>query len=97
MQKTKYLTCFCHSILFFCSKRCKIKFNTLFGYKNKTIELKNIATDHSADIDYQDFKKSYRECTKVPYNFLTIDTTLPASDPLRFRKKLVDSPKNESN
>ena len=25
---------------------------------NNRIELKNIATDHSADIDYQDFKKS---------------------------------------
>ena len=58
---------------------------------NNRIELKNIATDHSADIDYQDFKKIYRECTKEPYNFLTIDTTLPASDPLRFRKNLFDS------
>ena len=58
---------------------------------NNRIELKNIVTDHSADIDYQDFKKIYRECTKEPYNFLTIDTTLPASDPLRFRKNLFDS------
>ena len=58
---------------------------------NNRIELKNTATDHSADIDYQDFKKIYRECTKEPYNFLTIDTTLPASDPLRFRKNLFDS------
>ena len=58
---------------------------------NNRIELKNIATDHSADIDYQDFKKIYRECTKEPYNFLTIDTTLPASDPLRFRKNLFES------
>ena len=64
---------------------------------NNRIELKNIVTDHSADIDYQDFKKIYRECTKEPYNFLTIDTTLPASDPLRFRKNLFDSYKNDSN
>ena len=42
---------------------------------NNRIELKNIATDHSADIDYQDFKKIYRECTKEPYNFLTIVTS----------------------
>ena len=28
--------------------------------------------------------KSYRECTKEPYSFLTIDTTLPARDLLRF-------------
>ena len=30
----------------------------------------------------------YRECTKKPYSFLKIDTTLPASNPLRFRKNL---------
>ena len=53
---------------------------------NNRMKLKNIAIDHSADIDYNDFKKIYRECTKEPYSFLTIDTTLPASDPLRFRK-----------
>ena len=56
---------------------------------NSKRELRNIATDHS-DIDYQDFKKIYRECTKEPYNFLTIDTTLPASDPLRFRKNFFE-------
>ena len=60
-------------------------------------ELQNIAINHSADIDYQDFIKIYRECTKEPYNFLTIDTTLPASDPLRFRKNLFDSYKNDNN
>ena len=64
---------------------------------NNRIESKNIAINHSADIDYQNFKKIYRECTKEPYNFLTIDTTLPASDPLRFRKNLFDSYKNDSN
>ena len=57
---------------------------------NKT-ELKNIATDHFADIDYQGFVKIYRKCTKEPFNFLTIDTTLPASHPLRFRKNLFES------
>ena len=57
---------------------------------NKT-ELQNIAINYSADIDYQHFIKIYRECTKEPYNFLTIDTTLPASDTLRFRKNLFDS------
>ena len=57
---------------------------------NNKRELQNIAINHSGDIDYQDFKKTYREYTKEPYNFLTIDTTLPANDPLRFRKTLVD-------
>ena len=63
---------------------------------NNRKELQNIAINHSADIDYQDFIKIYRECTKKPYNFLTIDTTLPASDLLIFRKKLFDSYKNDS-
>ena len=58
---------------------------------NNRKELQNIAINHSADIDYQDFIKIYRECTKEPYNFLTIDTTLPASNPLRFRKNLFES------
>ena len=64
---------------------------------NPRKELQNIAINHSADIDYKDFMKIYRECTKEPYNFLTIDTTLPASDPLRFRKNLFDSYKNDNN
>ena len=58
---------------------------------NNRRELQNIATNHSADIDYKDFMKIYRECTKEPYSFLTIDTTLPSSNPLRFRKNLFDT------
>ena len=33
--------------------------------------------------------KIYRKRTKEPFNFLTIDTTLPVSNPLRFRKNLL--------
>ena len=58
---------------------------------NNKRELQNIAIKHSADIDCQDFIKIYRECTREPYNVLTIDTTLPASNPLGFRKKLFGS------
>ena len=31
----KYFICFYHTVLFFCSKRFKIKFNTLFHHENK--------------------------------------------------------------
>ena len=31
---------------------------------NNKRELQNIAVNHSADIDYKDFVKIYRECTK---------------------------------
>ena len=58
---------------------------------NNKRELQNIAINHSADIDYKDFMKIYRECTKEPFNFMTIDTTLPTSNPLRFRKNLFDT------
>ena len=49
-------------------------------------ELQQIAINHSANIDYKDFLKICRNCTKEPYSFLTIGTTLPANDPMRFRK-----------
>ena len=58
---------------------------------NNKRELQNIAINHSADIDYKDFMKIYRKCTKEPFSFLTIDTMLPASNPLRFRKNLFES------
>ena len=54
-------------------------------------ELKNIEINHSADVDYKDFMKIYRKCTEEPFSFLTIETKLPVSDPLRFRKNLFDS------
>ena len=39
----------------------------------------------------------YRECTKEPYSFFTIEATLPASNSLRFRKNLLQSYKNDSS
>ena len=64
---------------------------------NNKRELQNIAINHSADIDYKDFVKIYREYTKKPKSFLTADTMLPASDLLRYRKNLFQSYKNDSN
>ena len=64
---------------------------------NNKQELPNIAITHSADIDYKDFVKIYRECTNEPYSLLTIYTTLPANDPLKFRKKLFLFLRNDSN
>ena len=46
---------------------------------NKKRELQNIAINHSTDIDYKYFMKK-------PVKLSTTDTTLPASDPLRFVK-----------
>ena len=51
---------------------------------NNKRELQNISINHSAEIYFKDFMKIYRECIREPYSFLTIDTTLPSSNPLRF-------------
>ena len=64
---------------------------------NNKRELQNIVINHCADIDYKDFMKIYREYSKEPYSFIIINTTLPASDPLRFRKDSVPVDKNDSN
>ena len=58
---------------------------------NNKRELQNIAINHSVDIDFINIMKIYRECTRETYSFLTIDTTLPSSNPLRFRKNLFDT------
>ena len=58
---------------------------------NSKRELQNIAINHYADIDYKNFIKMYRECTKEPYYLLIIDTALSSSNPLRFRKNLFDN------
>ena len=36
---------------------------------NTKTELRNIAINHSADIDYNDFLKVYSECTKETFFF----------------------------
>ena len=63
---------------------------------NKT-EIQNIAINYLAGIDYKDFMKIYGKCKSEPYSFLTIDTTLPANNPLRFRKNLSLRYKNKIN
>ena len=65
---------------------------------NNKEKLQNIAITHFADLDYKDFMKIYRGCTKKPYSFfLTIDITLSASDALRFWKNLFHFYKIDSN
>ena len=83
MQKVKYQSYF--------SVPKDVKLNCthyiIFELNNKR-ELQNIVINHSADIDYKDFVKIYRNCTKDSYNFLTIDTTQPVDK--RFKKNFND-------
>ena len=51
-------------------------------------ELQQIATNHSSDINTEDFIEIYRKCTDKPYSFLVIDSTISPNNRLRFRKNL---------
>ena len=79
MQKAEYFTCVYHSV-FSVPKDSRLNSTHYLLIKiNKKRELQNIAINHSADIDYKYFMKK-------PVSLSTTDTTLPASDPLRFVK-----------
>ena len=51
-------------------------------------ELRQIAINHSSDINTKDFANIYRKYAAEPYSFLVIDTRLPSNNSLRFRKNL---------
>ena len=70
MQKDKYIPCIYHTILFSVPKDVRLNSThyIIMKINNKT-ELQNNAINHSADIDYKDFMKIYRECTKEPVIF----------------------------
>ena len=73
MQKIKYFTCFITESYFSVPKDVRLITTYYFIMKiNNKRDLQNIAINHSEDIDYQDFKKIYRECTKTPFKFLAI-------------------------
>ena len=77
-RKLNILLCFLTESYFKVPKDVRLNCNHYIISKlNNKRELQNIAINHSADIDYKDFVNIYRNCTKGPYNFLTIDTTQP--------------------
>ena len=53
------------------------------------IELSNIAQNHTSDIVYKDFLKMHRNYTKKPYDFFTIDNTLPSDNSLKYHRNLL--------
>ena len=52
-------------------------------------KLQQIALKNSSDIDFNNFMKLYKGCTKEPYLFFVNDTTLSSDNPLRLRKNLL--------
>ena len=52
-------------------------------------ELQQIALNHSSDISFKDFIKTYKKCTAKSYSFLVNDSTLPSDNLLIFTKNLL--------
>ena len=52
--------------------------------------LKQVAFNHSSDIDLENFMNLYKKFTAKPYSFLVAGTTLVLDKPLRFKKNLLE-------
>ena len=88
-RKLNISLCFLTQSYFSVSKDLRLNCTYYIIFKlNSKRELQNIAINHSADIDYKDFVKIYRDCTREPYTFLTIDTTQPVDK--RFKSNFND-------
>ena len=59
----------------------------LMGIPNKK-ELQNISYAHAPELDFRAFKELYRKNTPGTHDFFVIDTTLPCSDPRKYRSNL---------
>ena len=56
---------------------------------NNKKELRNIADNNSADLEYKDFLKLYRHFISKPYSFMIIDETLPSNNPNKYRENFI--------
>ena len=71
MQKLNILLTFITQSYLFVSTDVRLNSTHYLIMKiNNNRELQNIAINHSADINYKDFMKIYRQRTKEPYSFL---------------------------
>ena len=85
------MSCFYYTIYFDLLKNIRRNSSRYFiiNIPNRR-ELRQIAFNRSPDIDSEGFMNSYETCTRKPYFFLLIDTTLASDNPLRFRKNLLE-------
>ena len=52
-------------------------------------KLQQIASNHSANTDFKEFMKLYKNYTKEPFSFLINNATSLSDNSLRFRKNLL--------
>ena len=82
-KKTQYFICFISQSYVKVPKTIRLNATHYFIMEipNKR-ELKQIASNHSSDLDFKDFMEHYKEYTKEPYSFLVSDTTYSSDNPL---------------
>ena len=70
MQEIKYIPCIYQTIFFSVPKEVRLNSTHYLIMKicNKR-ELRNIAINHSEDIDYKDFMKTYKKGTSEQHSF----------------------------
>ena len=74
-RKLNISLCFLTQSYFSVPKYVRLNCTYYISFKlNNKRELQNIAINHSADINYNDFIKIYRQFIEDLFNFLTIDT-----------------------
>ena len=57
---------------------------------SKEKELQQIESNHSSDVEFQNFMNRYKKCTAKPYSFSVVDTNLTSDNSSRFRNKLLE-------
>ena len=75
------------NLIWLCQKNVRLNSTHYFVLKipNKQ-ELRQIAFNHSSDIDFKDFKNLYKKCIAKPYYFLVIDATIVSNNRSHFLK-----------
>ena len=54
-------------------------------------EVQQIASNHSTDIEFKDFRSLYKDYTKKPLSLFANETSLPSDNPLRFKMNLLQN------
>ena len=96
-RKLNISPCFLTQSYFSVQKNVRLNCTHYILFKLNKRELQNIAINYSTDIDYKDFIKIYRVCTKEPLNFLTIDTTKDNKILMRLYKLKYDCQSSVKN
>ena len=77
-RKLNIFFVFYYTILLCCSENSKQK------------ELQQIVSNHSSDVEFQDFMNRYKKCRAKTYSFSVVDTNLTSDNSSRFRNKLLE-------